>query len=39
MARTAWSYRSRLAFFDPKLGQIAELDAAGTGWLARAAAA
>jgi GGDEF domain-containing protein len=25
MARTAWSYASRLAFFDPKAGQIAEL--------------
>jgi len=25
MARTAWSYRSRLAFFDPAAGQIAEL--------------
>jgi GGDEF domain-containing protein len=25
MARTAWSYASRLAFFDPKVGQIAEL--------------
>jgi GGDEF domain-containing protein len=25
MARTGWSYTSRLAFFDPKEGQIAEL--------------
>jgi GGDEF domain-containing protein len=25
MARTAWSYASRLAFFDPEAGQIAEL--------------
>ena len=25
MARTAWSYPSRLAFFDPEAGQIAEL--------------
>jgi hypothetical protein len=25
MARTAWSYPSRLAFFDPAAGQIAEL--------------
>lgn len=25
MARTAWSYPSRLAFFDPQAGQIAEL--------------
>ena len=25
MARTAWSYRSRLAFFDQEIGQIAEL--------------
>jgi GGDEF domain-containing protein len=27
MARTAWSYGSRLAFFDQQAGQIAELDA------------
>jgi GGDEF domain-containing protein len=26
MARTAWSYGSRLAFFDPSAGQIAELN-------------
>jgi hypothetical protein len=25
MARTAWSYPSRLAFYDPEAGQIAEL--------------
>lgn len=25
MARTAWSYRTRMAFFDQQLGQIAEL--------------
>jgi hypothetical protein len=25
MARTAWSYHSRLAFFDQDIGQIAEL--------------
>jgi hypothetical protein len=25
MARTAWSYGSRLAFFDQEAGQIAEL--------------
>ncbi|MCC2675665.1 MAG: putative rane protein [Ramlibacter sp.] len=28
MARTAWSYPSRLAFFDPEAGQIAELSPA-----------
>jgi GGDEF domain-containing protein len=28
MARTAWTYASRLAFFDPGSGQIAELPAA-----------
>jgi GGDEF domain-containing protein len=26
MARTAWSYASRIAFFDPQAGRIAELD-------------
>jgi hypothetical protein len=25
MARTAWTYATRIAFFDPKAGQIAEL--------------
>jgi hypothetical protein len=28
MARTAWSYGSRMAFFDQQVGQIAELAAA-----------
>jgi hypothetical protein len=28
MARTAWSYPSRMAFFDEQAGQIAELGAA-----------
>ena len=40
MARTAWSYRSRLAFFDQELGHIAELpfdDASAHGqWMATA---
>ena len=38
MARTAWSYGSRMAFFDQKAGQIAELEAGASGWMARAAA-
>ncbi|QJW84528.1 hypothetical protein HK414_14975 [Ramlibacter terrae] len=40
MARTAWSYQSRLAFFDQQLGHIAELpleDSSGHGqWMATA---
>jgi GGDEF domain-containing protein len=39
MARTAWSYGSRMAFFDPKRGQIAELGGASRGLPAAAAAA
>ncbi|MBC5783550.1 diguanylate cyclase [Ramlibacter sp. USB13] len=39
MARTAWSYGSRMAFFDPEAGQIAELDTRAPAWVARAAAA
>ncbi|HVE53666.1 MAG TPA: hypothetical protein VNB23_09815, partial [Ramlibacter sp.] len=31
MARTAWSYPGRLAFFDPEAGQIAELTEATEG--------
>ena len=38
MARTAWSYGSRMAFFDQKAGQIAELETGAPGWMARAAA-
>ena len=30
MARTAWTYPSRLAFYDQKAGQIAELPADAT---------
>ena len=39
MARTAWSYGSRMAFFDQQMGQIAELDAGSAAWSARIAAA
>jgi len=39
MARTAWSYGSRMAFFDPQAGQIAELDTRAPGWSAGATAA
>jgi GGDEF domain-containing protein len=39
MARTAWSYASRMAFFDQQAGQIAELPAGGAGMAARAATA
>ena len=39
LARTAWSYGSRLAFFDPQAGQIAELDTRSPGWVAQASAA
>lgn len=39
MARTAWSYSSRMAFFDQEAGQIAELDATMPGWAVRAATA
>jgi hypothetical protein len=41
MARTAWTYASRLACYDPDAGQIAELpleDAGGLGPAAGAAA-
>ena len=37
MARTAWSYGSRMAFFDQKVGQIAELDLHSRAWAQRAA--
>ncbi len=37
MARTAWTYASRIAFFDDKAGQIAELPAQATGPALRAA--
>lgn len=37
MARTAWSYRSRLAFYDDAAGQIAELPVDETGWVSRPA--
>jgi hypothetical protein len=39
MARTAWSYASRMAFFDPQRGQIAELGGASRGLAAVAASA
>jgi GGDEF domain-containing protein len=39
MARTAWSYASRMAFFDQQVGHIAELDLRAPAWVARAAAA
>jgi GGDEF domain-containing protein len=39
MARTAWSYASRMAFFDPQRGQIAELGGANRGLAAVAASA
>lgn len=32
MARTAWSYGSRMAFFDQQTGQIAELDLRAPAW-------
>jgi GGDEF domain-containing protein len=38
MARTAWSYASRLAFFDQKAGQIAELEPDRPGWTTGATA-
>ena len=38
MARTAWSYGSRMAFFDQQAGQIAELDAAAPRWTSPAPA-
>jgi GGDEF domain-containing protein len=34
MARTAWSYGSRMAFFDQHAGQIAELDPQAASWAA-----
>jgi hypothetical protein len=38
MARTAWTYRTRMAFFDQQLGQIAELGRATPDGAAPAAA-
>jgi GGDEF domain-containing protein len=39
MARTAWSYASRMAFFDQQVGQIAELAVGSTGVATRPAPA